>query len=109
MAELFAVVTMRWGVVIGVAPALQIRIIIHNGDADDTSPAWVAVLLIGPILRLAHGAVTEPARWSSRTRSPAPSFSLCTRRSTSPVEGSRAHLIGDTSEGGSDVRISNTA
>jgi hypothetical protein len=103
------VVTARWGVVIGVAPALQIRMIIHNRDAGDTSPAWVAALLIGLILRLAHGAMTGSTRWFSRTRSPAPSFSPCSRRSPSSVEGSRAHLIGDTSEGGSDVRISNTA
>jgi uncharacterized protein with PQ loop repeat len=58
LTDFLAVLTTCWGVVMGLAPALQIRIIVRNRSAGDTSPAWVVILLIGLLLWLAYGAAT---------------------------------------------------
>ncbi|MCL2611714.1 MAG: SemiSWEET family transporter [Nocardioidaceae bacterium] len=45
----------------GLAPALQIRIMVRNRSAGDTSACWVVILLIGLLLWLAYGTVTGSA------------------------------------------------
>lgn len=61
MVDVLAVLTTCWGIVMGLAPMLQLRIIIRNRDAGDTSPSWLVILLIGLLLWLAYGVATGSA------------------------------------------------
>jgi MtN3 and saliva related transmembrane protein len=61
MIDVLAALTTCWGVVMGLAPVLQLRIIVHNRDAGDTSPAWLVILLVGLLLWLTYGAATGSA------------------------------------------------
>jgi uncharacterized protein with PQ loop repeat len=61
MVDVLAALATCWGVVMGLAPVLQLRIIIRNRDARDTSPTWLVILLVGLLLRLAYGGATGSA------------------------------------------------
>lgn len=50
-----AVITTVWGLLMGLAPLLQIRVILRTRDSAGTSVAWVVILLIGFLLWLAYG------------------------------------------------------
>ena len=50
-----AVITTAWGLLMGLAPLLQIRVIIRNRDSSGTSVAWVVILLVGFLLWLTYG------------------------------------------------------
>jgi MtN3 and saliva related transmembrane protein len=55
MSETLAVVTTLWGLVMGLAPILQIRVILRERDASGTSLGWVLVLIVGFVLWLSYG------------------------------------------------------
>jgi uncharacterized protein with PQ loop repeat len=55
MSETLAVVTTLWGLVMGLSPLLQIRVILRERDATGTSLGWVLVLLVGFVLWLSYG------------------------------------------------------
>lgn len=59
MLQALAVATTCWGLVMALAPLLQIRAIVRERDAGGTSPAWVCILLIGFLLWLAYGLVNQ--------------------------------------------------
>ncbi len=61
MSEILAVVTTIWGLVMALAPLLQLRVIIKNRDASGISTAWICILLIGFLLWLAYGLVNHTA------------------------------------------------
>lgn len=42
-----AVLTTIWGLLMGLAPLLQVRVIIRNRDAGGTSLGWVIILVRG--------------------------------------------------------------
>jgi MtN3 and saliva related transmembrane protein len=56
MVDVLAALRTCWGVVMGLAPLFQLRIIVRNRDAGDTSPLWLMILLIGLLLWLTYGA-----------------------------------------------------
>jgi uncharacterized protein with PQ loop repeat len=61
MSETLAVATTLWGLLMGLAPVLQIRLILRDGDASGTSLGWVVVLLVGFVLWLSYGLTTKDA------------------------------------------------
>jgi uncharacterized protein with PQ loop repeat len=52
-----ALVTTFWGLLMGLAPLLQVRVIVREKDATGTSVAWISILLVGFLLWLAYGIV----------------------------------------------------
>jgi len=50
-----ALVTTCWGVVMSLAPVLQIRLIIRKRDSSGISLSWILILLVGFVLWLAYG------------------------------------------------------
>lgn len=59
MSSALAVVTTGWGLLMGLAPLLQIRVIVRERDASGTSLGWVVILLVGFLLWLAYGVVNQ--------------------------------------------------
>lgn len=59
MTEILAVATTIWGVVLALAPLLQLRVIVKHRDASGVSAAWVLILLIGSLLWLSYGLVND--------------------------------------------------
>jgi MtN3 and saliva related transmembrane protein len=59
LAEILAVLTTIWGLVMALAPLLQLRVIIKTRDASGTSATWIGILLIGFLLWLAYGLVNH--------------------------------------------------
>jgi MtN3 and saliva related transmembrane protein len=57
--DLLAIVTTSWGVVMALAPVLQIRVIVRERDAGGTSLGWVLILLVGFVLWLSYGLVNR--------------------------------------------------
>lgn len=55
MRDVLPVVAGGWGVVMGLAPLLQIRTILKRRSSADVSVASMAVLLVGFALWLAYG------------------------------------------------------
>jgi uncharacterized protein with PQ loop repeat len=58
MSNTLAVVATSWGVLMALAPLLQLRVILRERDASGTSKTWIAVLLIGFVLWLSYGIST---------------------------------------------------
>lgn len=56
-----AILASGWGVVMGIAPALQIRRILASGSSRDVSLAFLAVYVVGFVLWLAYGMALENA------------------------------------------------
>jgi MtN3 and saliva related transmembrane protein len=50
-----AILASGWGVVMGVAPVLQIRRILASGSSRDVSLGFLAVYVVGFLLWLAYG------------------------------------------------------
>jgi MtN3 and saliva related transmembrane protein len=59
VSEVLPVLTTCWGLVMALSPILQIRVIVRNQDASGTSPAWVAILIVGFLLWLSYGVVNQ--------------------------------------------------
>ena len=57
MNTALAVVTTGWGLVMGLAPLLQVRLILRTRDSSGTSLGWVMILLIGFSLWFSYGVV----------------------------------------------------
>jgi len=51
--------TTSWGLLMSVAPLLQVRVIIRRRTSAGVSAAWIAVLLVGFILWLCYGIETR--------------------------------------------------
>jgi uncharacterized protein with PQ loop repeat len=58
MSNTLAVAATSWGVLMALAPLLQLRVILRERDASGTSKTWIAVLLIGFVLWLSYGIST---------------------------------------------------
>jgi len=56
MQSVLAVAATGWGLLMSLAPLLQVRVILRRRDSSGVSTAWIAVLLAGFILWLCYGA-----------------------------------------------------
>ncbi len=65
-----AIAASSWGVLMGIAPVLQIRRMLREQSARDVSLSYFTVLLIGFLLWIGYGSRHETWLWPSRTRSP---------------------------------------
>ncbi|MFN8184758.1 MAG: SemiSWEET family transporter [Candidatus Nanopelagicales bacterium] len=59
MSALLAVITTSWGLVMALAPLLQLRIVIRDRDAGGVSLAWVSILFVGFVLWFSYGLVNR--------------------------------------------------
>lgn len=50
-----AVATTVWGLVMALAPLLQIRLMVQTRDSSNVSLSWMAILLIGYVLWFSYG------------------------------------------------------
>ena len=50
--------TTSWGLLMSLAPLLQVRVVVRRRTSAGVSIGWIAVLLIGFILWLCYGTVT---------------------------------------------------
>lgn len=55
VSDTLAVLAASWGVLMAIAPALQIRRIIERRSSDDVSIGYLAVLLVGFVLWVGYG------------------------------------------------------
>jgi MtN3 and saliva related transmembrane protein len=55
MVEVLPVIAASWGVLMAIAPALQIRRMVQRRSSSDLSLSYLAVLLIGFTLWVAYG------------------------------------------------------
>lgn len=55
MSTVLAYVTTFWGLLMGLAPLLQVRVIIRDRTSEGVSVGWVLILLVGFLLWLAYG------------------------------------------------------
>ena len=58
MSTTLAVAATSWGVLMALAPLLQVRVILRERDASGTSKTWIVILLIGFVLWFAYGVAT---------------------------------------------------
>jgi uncharacterized protein with PQ loop repeat len=58
MSTTLAIAATSWGVLMALAPLLQVRVIIRDRDARGTSKTWIAILLLGFVLWFAYGVST---------------------------------------------------
>lgn len=56
MQSVLAVAATGWGLLMALAPLLQVRVILRQRDSSGVSIAWIAVLLAGFVLWLCYGA-----------------------------------------------------
>ncbi|MEM8902977.1 MAG: SemiSWEET family transporter [Actinomycetota bacterium] len=61
MSEQIALIAGTWGVLMAVAPLLQIRAIVQRGDSEGVSAGHIAVLCVGFALWLAYGITIASA------------------------------------------------
>lgn len=59
MSETLTLVTTFWGLLMGLAPLLQVRVILRERDSRGTSLGWVVILLVGFTLWFAYGVVND--------------------------------------------------
>ena len=59
MSNTLAVAATSWGVLMALAPLLQVRVILRERDASGTSKTWIVILLIGFVLWFAYGVSTD--------------------------------------------------
>lgn len=57
MSSFLAVATTVWGLVMALAPILQIRLILRTKDSSNVSLGWMLVLLVGYLLWFSYGIV----------------------------------------------------
>ena len=55
VSDTLAVLAASWGVLMAVAPALQIRRIVQRRSSDDVSLGYLGVLLVGFVLWVGYG------------------------------------------------------
>lgn len=55
MSDVLAVVAASWGVVMALAPLLQIRRMLERRSSADVSTGWLAVLEVGFVLWVVYG------------------------------------------------------
>ncbi|MGY0235928.1 SemiSWEET family sugar transporter [Longispora urticae] len=88
MAGWVGVAAAGWGVVMGAAPVLQIRKMIRAGGAEEVSPGYFGLLIVGFVLWIAYGvsladwALIVPNSVALLTASAALVVSLYYRRRT---------------------------
>lgn len=58
MTSFLTVATTVWGLVMALAPLLQIRLILRTKSSSSVSLVWMFILLIGYILWFSYGLVT---------------------------------------------------
>ena len=58
MSTTLAVAATSWGVLMALAPLLQVRVILRERDASGTSKTWIVILLIGFVLWFTYGVST---------------------------------------------------
>jgi MtN3 and saliva related transmembrane protein len=56
MQSILAVAATGWGLLMSLAPLLQVRVILRQRDSSGVSIAWITVLLAGFTLWLSYGA-----------------------------------------------------
>jgi MtN3 and saliva related transmembrane protein len=56
MRSILAVTATSWGLLMSLAPLLQVRVILRQRDSTGVSITWIAILLTGFILWLCYGA-----------------------------------------------------
>jgi MtN3 and saliva related transmembrane protein len=56
MRSILAVAATSWGLLMALAPLLQVRVIVRRRDSSGVSIAWIAILLCGFLLWLCYGA-----------------------------------------------------
>ena len=59
MSSAIAYVTTFWGLLMGLAPLLQVRVIVRERSSEGLSAGWVMILLIGFLLWLVYGFVNR--------------------------------------------------
>ena len=59
MSETLALVTTSWGLLMGLAPLLQVRVIVRERESSGISLGWILILLVGFVLWLAYGVVNK--------------------------------------------------
>jgi MtN3 and saliva related transmembrane protein len=59
MPTFLALATTSWGLLMSLAPLLQVRIVVRRRTSAGVSVGWIVVLLIGFILWLCYGAITN--------------------------------------------------
>lgn len=59
MSAVLALVTTFWGLLMGLAPLLQVRVIVRDRSSEGVSVGWVLILLIGFLLWLTYGIVNR--------------------------------------------------
>jgi MtN3 and saliva related transmembrane protein len=59
LSETLALVTTCWGLLMGLAPLLQVRVIVRERDSSGTSLSWVLILLVGFVLWFTYGVVND--------------------------------------------------
>lgn len=57
MPEFLTVATTVWGLVMALAPALQIRLLVKTKDSSTVSASWMVILVVGYVLWLSYGIV----------------------------------------------------
>jgi len=55
MRSILAVAATSWGLLMSLAPLLQVRVIVRRRDSSGVSIAWIAILLCGFLLWLCYG------------------------------------------------------
>ena len=60
-SEQIAVLAGAWGVLMAIAPLLQVRAIVRRGDSTGVSAGHIAVLCVGFVLWLTYGVSIESA------------------------------------------------
>ena len=61
MSNTLAVAATCWGVLMALAPLLQVRVIVRERDASGTSKTWIVILIVGFVLWFAYGVSTGSA------------------------------------------------
>lgn len=61
MTAFLTIATTVWGLVMALAPLLQIRLILQTKNSSNVSLVWMFILLIGYVLWFSYGLVTGTA------------------------------------------------
>jgi MtN3 and saliva related transmembrane protein len=59
MQSILAVAATSWGLLMSLAPLLQVRVIVRQRDSSAISISWLTILLTGFILWLCYGAAID--------------------------------------------------
>jgi len=59
MRTFLAAIATSWGLVMSLAPLLQVRVVIRRRSSAGVSTAWIVVLLVGFVLWLGYGVANR--------------------------------------------------